>query len=640
MRRRRVWTAFVFCALLSGFAATTGTAGEPQQAAASDQDFLDAVRAGDAGGVASALDHGAQVQLVDGLNRSALHAAAAVGSVPVMSILLDAGADIDAPDANGQTPLVEAIAGGCLEAVDFLLERGASIRAMPARAQPPLYAVAALGQAFFRWHHKPNALCGTGGTEAEREAFVVSAFERLHSAAADVNEPYHPRQWTPLHMAAVGPAPSRVAWLLAHGADANATDRHGITPLELAAGGYRHPTRPANLALLLPHTSDPAALNRTLAGLAARGQFEAARLLLDAGAAPTANALGAAAGARPTREALALLTLFLDRGMDPNERTTGPVEGVGHGRLPLAAAAAAESAAGVKLLLAAGAAVNGTDVVGPPQWTGLGGVQGPAIHHAASRGNERIYEILKAHGADLTALNAWGGTLLHSALVLRHQQRGMRPDAAIKAFVDQRLREGADPNARDAGGATPLFVGIRNHANGDVLRALLAAGADASAALPDGVTALAEAVTYDNGVAAAILIARGADVGWRDADGLTLLHRVARGSGLSPTPKMIDLLVGAGLPVDATDRQGRTALHHVGYQENLDALLAHGADINAVDSDGRTPLHLHARNGSFVTRAFLAANARRDIRDNAGFTAVELAERSQRKLVLRWFEEF
>jgi ankyrin repeat protein len=55
----------------------------------------------------------------------------------------------------------------------------------------------------------------------------------------------------------------------------------------------------------------------------------------------------------------------------------------------------------------------------------------------------------------------------------------------------------------------------------------------------------------------------------------------------------IDLMLDQGLDIDATDRNGRTALHGAalqGYDQVVQALVERGADLTAADSSGFTPL--------------------------------------------------
>lgn len=79
------------------------------------------------------------------------------------------------------------------------------------------------------------------------------------------------------------------------------------------------------------------------------------------------------------------------------------------------------------------------------------------------------------------------------------------------AMMQSRLKEGADPNARDAAGRTPLMDAVAAGQLG-AARALLAAGADVNARSKSGITALMEAADKGRVKSAHLLITSGADV--------------------------------------------------------------------------------------------------------------------------------
>ena len=70
--------------------------------------------------------HGASPRVRDSRQQLALHRAAAVGSVPLITLLADAGSPLNATDVDGMTPLHHAIAEGWGDAAVALLRRGAN----------------------------------------------------------------------------------------------------------------------------------------------------------------------------------------------------------------------------------------------------------------------------------------------------------------------------------------------------------------------------------------------------------------------------------------------------------------------------------------------------------------------------------
>jgi hypothetical protein len=93
----------------------------------------------------------------------------------------------------------------------------------------------------------------------------------------------------------------------------------------------------------------------------------------------------------------------------------------------------------------------------------------------------------------------------------------------------------------------------------------------------------------------------------------------------------VKLLVASGADVSARDAQGRTPLleaAQAGSVPVVTALVAAGADVNASDNNGLTPLIESVRLGhEDVVRALLDAGADADLRHRALGTARDVAER-------------
>ena len=206
-----------------------------------------AVSLGDAGVVEALLAASADVMARDVRRLTPLHD---VTSPATVEILLAAGADVMARDSYGQTPLhtvVRQPARAGIETVEALLAAGADVMARDANGMTALHHVA---DDCCRECGGPCAmgipLGGDWGVEgarrnSDRDLAVLRA---LLAAGADPNA-RDGLGWTPLHFL----APTRfsstfrraaaegVEALLAAGADPNARNRDGATPFDLAEQG-------------------------------------------------------------------------------------------------------------------------------------------------------------------------------------------------------------------------------------------------------------------------------------------------------------------------------------------------------------------------------------------------------------------
>ena len=165
--------------------------------------------------------------------------------------------------------------------------------------------------------------------------------------------------------------------------------------------------------------------------------------------------------------------------------------------------------------------------------------------------------------------------------------RKLTPDAALTC-----LEAGADPNARDNSGWTPLHHKLWS-GNSTVLAALLDAGADPNARDDFGDSLLhGPAAFSDNPATLALLLDAGADPNARNLDGDTPLHRAA---ARTDNPAVVALLDASADP-NARSHVGYTPLHFAAVvNENaaiVAALLDAGADPNLKNDNGQTPLDL------------------------------------------------
>jgi ankyrin repeat protein len=198
------------------------------------------------------------------------------------------------------------------------------------------------------------------------------------------------------------------------------------------------------------------------------------------------------------------------------------------------------------------------------------------------------------------------------------------------AFVDLLLKNGADVNPKDVYmGTTPLMAALSNryHAtpwtarsprlvNMEVVALLLKSGAEVNARDEDGVTPLSYAA--DNSAeAVSLLLKNGADVNARSENGSTPLMSAVEGNyipnaedgGFGSNLEMVRLMLESGAEVDAKDDLGRTALMFaaegrygpesrsgVSDPDLVSLLLEKGANAQLTDNEGKTALGYAAEN--------------------------------------------
>jgi len=165
-----------------------------------------------------------------------------------------------------------------------------------------------------------------------------------------------------------------------------------------------------------------------------------------------------------------------------------------------------------------------------------------------------------------------------------------------RAMVKALLKNGADVQARDEFGNTPLMAAAWL-ADVGMLELLLKAGAEVSATNKAGATALMRATTVED--MTRLLVSKGAVVNARSQLNNSALILAARKPGNSRTVK---LLLDCGAEANATNVFGTTAIMCAAAAGDMDSvrlLLDAGADINAkpnmnvdgfIFGGGRTPL--------------------------------------------------
>jgi ankyrin repeat protein len=448
------------------------------------------------------------------------------------------------------------------------------------------------------------------------------AIRRLLDRRVDVKEP-ETDGTTALHWAVRADDRETVALLLGKGAKPEAANRYGVTPLQLAAtNGSAAMARILLDAGARPDTANPE--GETVLMTAARaGSVETVQLLASRGADVNARehwfgetALTWAAAENHAGVVRALITL----GADINGRSRvvaapelefpksgGPNMPFARGGwTPLMHASREGALDAARALVELGADPN---LVALPQTTDVAltdeitrgiykHVGTPALVYAIINAHFDLAAMLLEHGANPNIADHTGMAALYAAVEWNTLQWVQSRPAPIwrdrldgVGLVERLLARGADPNATlistppkislDPGatlnfgkGATPLFRAARTNDVG-AMRVLIDWGADPWATLPDGTTVL--------------MVAAGQGLGGLRGEGPRI--RVPTEDGAI---EAVRLLLDLGLPIDAANALGNTALHaSVNRGDKVVKLLAdRGADLRAKNQAGRTALDL------------------------------------------------
>jgi ankyrin repeat protein len=256
------------------------------------------------------------------------------------------------------------------------------------------------------------------------------------------------------------------------------------------------------------------------------------------------------------------------------------------------------------------------------------------LMYSATVGSVEAMRLLIDHGADVNARNAFGSTaLMWSATDI----------GKVRLLVDR----GADVNLASKAGRTALLVAARSNPSAEIVRYLIAHGADVKAADATHGNALFAATLGNDTESIRLLIAAGVDVNAPGDSNMTPLMIAAANA------EAVKMLLAKGAKVNAVSADtlgsvkngpiglGRfTALQLASTGQSVEAvklLLDAGAGIDTPDIRGMTPLML-AIGTDHVNRAvvdlLLARGADPNLKSRAGETALDWARKFGRRPVI------
>ena len=549
---------------------------ERVQRAKNTKSLFEAVRKGDIDHVKKLIAEGADVNALDGLLNTPLCNTVGTGQMELVQLLVEAGADVN---AGSWSPLYTAVDEDNVAIAEYLIAHGADMNG------DDYWTV--LMEAFTCSGRKMIELLIAKGADINVKSDSLGGWTALHSAVAkgykDIAEllitkgvDVNTGPWTPLHVAAQNKRTDIAALLIRKGADVNAKDGRGETPLYRAirredlsmtqllisngadlnlknGNGYTPLCEAASAANkdILDLILAKGEYSDTIHLAACKGDLNGVKTWIERGADVNRKD---EFGFSPLHWAVAVNSrdvtdYLLDKGANPNvkddkygipplmtardaylsERLISKGAEVRFkdpsGRTALHIASALGAKDSVELLIQRGAEINARDKRGATP-----------LFNATINGNGDIVKFLINKGADINTPTQLGKTPLAIAdregmteiakILRRHGAKETLHGAAAsghKEGVERLIAQGADLNAKDQNGHTPLHLTIMNREAGQARWVLITQGADVNVKTNDGRTPLMMAAIRGHEYLVEVLLANGANINARDNNNRTAL---------------------------------------------------------------------------------------------------------------------
>ena len=323
---------------------------------------------------------------------------------------------------------------------------------------------------------------------------------------------------------------------------------------------------------------DPATLEfrRSLYGALNTGDAQKLATLIDRVEAKELDELLLYSLGQNPKTPVEVVRLLVDKGANVNPKTDS--------NTPLMYAASEGNDEVIKFLLARGAHVNVQTEEGTPLMSAVNG------------GHPEALKLLLAAGADVKVVHRTGDHgLIMAARQRSYRTPGLEPNSEIVRLL---LAAGADPNAKGEWGRTALM-----YANTAAkVKLLVVGGANLELKDEEGQTALMKAAETGNAAVVGALIENGANVNAIDKKGMNALlfalgsDDLAYGEDAQTLPErrievVRRLLLAKSLDVNAQNSDGETALMRAVRLDNAEmvkSLLDHRADATRSDVFGDT----------------------------------------------------
>jgi cytohesin len=568
----------------------------------------------DSATIAIWLESGGNVDAQDEFGQTMMYLAAGNNRISVVNYLLSRHANINLPTSNGVTPLHTACNHGYSDIIRLLVEAGANVSAEDSQHRDALqWALFSTDTTVFQLLLDNGAdfshLNNQGQTAADAAAFAgkVSFLQFFLTRGYPLNGFGRREEVTPM----------QAAWdskrMIHYGID---TDMSGIE-----SNWQWHGAK--TFVYLLEQGALIEWLNLACYEPWQRAiQFdvpELAVMKLNAGfTINTPDSLGRHPLLVCAKfNSASTAKLLIEQGADPNVRGQD-------GSTPMVSAAQSDAPDVVKLLIDSGISVNSSSAEGTPLLV-------EALRHGAFRSAEMLLK----YAADRRVVDTTETALLTIAVsksdtgfVARLLSWGFDPNRPCPgkqqplhiaaqsgngAICKLLIEAGADPNARDINGATPLtytFTDGEFRRRMDALQTLMKMGANINYQWGGGNTPLKLAVLYQDIEFTRQLLENGAMPNLMDSDGLTALGYCRGDSSV----RMAEMLFNFGADTNAWAPFNGKALAAAARLRDvklLDYLIGKGFTHHLNDDKFKlSPLYLAVNQGdTAITRRLLQAGA-------------------------------
>jgi serine/threonine-protein phosphatase 6 regulatory ankyrin repeat subunit B len=207
----------------------------------------------------------------------------------------------------------------------------------------------------------------------------------------------------------------------------------------------------------------------------------------------------------------------------------------------------------------------------------------PLFAAAASGSVATVKRLLRAPGAVETKDAEGRNALFHAVL------------SGNPEVVSLLVEGGLDPSAPDERGMTPLMAAAQS-GHEDVMRTLLRRGARGDWRTGSGRSALMYAAMKGRLEAVRTLIDEGVALNFQDNDGMTALHFAAAAGHTA----VVEKLIQSGAKRHLKDRRGEGILIKAvqsGSGHTVGRILSSQVNVNETAPDGRTPISVATENG-------------------------------------------